>query len=61
MTLECVYFRKRGRDIDLTVQNKRNWLTSSYASQLPDQMFKEEERLFCFTCGMLRLLLSEIS
>lgn len=61
MTLEYVYFRKRGRDTDLTVQNKRNWLTNSFASHLPGQVFKEQEGLFYFACGMLGLLPREIS
>lgn len=62
MTLECVYFRKRGRERHWPdKQNKRNWLTSSYASQLPGQVFKEEEGLFCFACEILRLLPSKIS
>lgn len=57
----CISEKEEGKNTDLTVQKKRNWLTSSYASQLPDQVFQEEEELFHFACGMLRLLTSEIS
>lgn len=57
----CISEKEEGKDTDLTVQNKRNWLTSSNAFQLPGQVFKEEEGLFCFACGTLRVLPSEIS
>lgn len=55
--------RKRGRerDSDLTVQNKRNWLTNSNAFQLSGRVFKKEEGLFCFAWGALSLFPSESS
>lgn len=56
----CISEKEEGRDTGLTEQNKRNWLTSSYASQLPGQVFKEEEGLFCFACEILRFLPSKI-